>query len=136
MFMKKLGIALLFAAVALPLAASKNKHKEKSFEPIAMTSAGAVGRYVGIDPDFVIELTPSGGTMRNFERTATLTHVVFEGSELKATAIYPDGIRQPLEATFVKRIKNGEVAFGLLLRNIDVRVDAEVTIQNLFCRRE
>ena len=32
--------------------------------------------------------------------------------------------------------KNGEVAFGILLRDMDVRIDHSVTLQNLFCRRE
>lgn len=133
--MRKLAIALLVAAAALPIAA-KTKHKEKRFEPVAIADpARAAGRYVGIDPDFVIELRGSTGTLRNFNRTATLEHVVYEGSELKATAAYAGGRREPLQATFVNRVKNGETAFGLLLRNANVRIDAEMTIQNLFCRR-
>src|SRR5437773_2470382 len=120
--MKKLGL-LLALALAFPLAASKDKHKEKSFEPVAMTASQAAGRYVGIDPDFVIELTPGGGTLRNFERTATLTHIVFDGSEMRATLDYGSGRREPLQVSFVNRIKNGETAFGLLVRNADVRID-------------
>jgi hypothetical protein len=133
--MRKLGLLLLLA-IALPLAASKFKHKEKSFEPVSITAAQAAGRYVGIDPDFVIELTSGGGTLRNFERTATLTHIVFDGSEMQATAEYAGGRREPLQVTFVNRIKNGETAFGLLVRNADVRIDESITIQNLFCRRQ
>ena len=50
--MKKLAL-LLALGMAFPLAASKDKHKDKHFEPVAMTAPGAIGRYVGIDPDFV-----------------------------------------------------------------------------------
>lgn len=134
--MRKLAIALLALAAAIPVVA-KTKHKEKRFEPVAITNpAQAAGRYVGIDPDVVIELRGSSGTLRNFKRTATLEHVVYQGSELTATAIYAGGRREPMQATFVNRVKNGETAFGLLLRNADVRIDAYMTIQNLFCERK
>jgi hypothetical protein len=134
--MKKLAIALLVAAAAIPVVA-KTKHKEKRFEPVAITRpAQAAGRYVGIDPDLVIELRGNGGTLRNFKRTATLANVVYDGSELRATAIFADGRREPLEATFGNQVKNGDATFGLLLRNMDVRIDADITIQNLFCRRQ
>ena len=133
--MKKLGF-LLALAMALPLAASKYKHKDKHFDPVTMTASQAVGRYVGIDPDFIIELTASGATLRNAKRTATLTHIVFDGSEMRATLDYGAGRREPLQVSFVNRIKNGETAFGLLVRNADVRIDESVTIQNLFCRRQ
>ena len=136
--MRKLAIALLAVAAALPLAAwSKNKHKDKRFDPVDVSSAAeAAGRYVGIDPDFVIELTANGGTLRNFARTAQLTHVVVAGSALKATAVYADGRREPLEATFVRRTKNGEVTFGMMVRHADISIDQETTIENLFCERK
>jgi len=136
--MRKLSIAVLLAlAAALPLVAKNKPLKDKRFDPVVISRpAEAEGRYVGIDPDFVIELRAGGGTVRNFARTARLTHVVIEGSELKATAIYADGRREPLQATFVRRTKNGEIAFGMLLRNFDVRIEEDVTIQNLFCLRQ
>ena len=139
--MRKLAIALLTLAAALPLAASKNpknKHKDKRFDPVTISGpAEAAGRYVCIDPDVVIELHGSGGgTMRNFARTAQLTDVVVDGSELKATAVYAGRRREPLQATFMRRTLNGEVAFGILIRNADVRIDESTTIPNLFCRRE
>ena len=133
--MKKLGF-LLALAMALPLAASKNKHKDKHFDPVTMTAPQAVGRYVGIDPDFVIELTASGGTLRNAKRTATLTHIVYEGSELRATAEYDAGRREPFQATFANRSVNGDTAFGMLVHNADVHLEGDVVIQDLFCRRE
>src|SRR5262245_56605429 len=104
--MKKLAI-LLALGMAFPLTA-KDNHKEKRFEPVAVTAAQAAGHYVGIDPDYIVTLTPTGGTLRNFERTATLTHLVFDGSELRGTAEYPGERREPFQATFVNPIKNGE----------------------------
>lgn len=132
--MKKLGF-LLALAMALPLAASKYKHKDKHFDPVAMTASQAVGRYVGIDPDFVIVLTASGGTLRNFERTATLTHIVFDGSEIRATAEHAGGRREPFQATFVNRTVNGATAFGMLVHNADVHLEGNAVIDDLFCRR-
>jgi len=131
--MKKLGF-LLALAMALPLAA-KYKHKDKHFDPVAMTASQAVGRYVGIDPDFVVELTASGGTLRNGKRTATLTHIVFEGSEMRATAEYDAGGREPFQATFANRSLNGATAFGMLVHNADVHLEGDVVISDLFCRR-
>jgi len=135
--MRKLAfVPLLILAAAIPLVA-KSKYKDKRFEPVTITNpAQAAGRYVGIDPDFVIELHGSSGTLRNFDRTGTLTHIFYEGSVLKATVVYPGERREVLEATFVNRIKNGETAFGLVLQNMDVHIDNDVTLQNLFCRRE
>jgi aminopeptidase C len=135
-FMRKLAIALLAVAAALPVVAKNKRHKDKRFEPVAIANpAQAAGRYVGIDPDFVIELRGNTGTLRNFNRTGTLTHLFYEGSVLKATVVYPGERREVLQATFVNRIKNGETAFGLVLR-MDVHIDGDVTLQDLFCRRE
>jgi hypothetical protein len=133
--MKKLGVLLLLA-MALPLIASKEKHKEKRFETVSTTAPQAVGRYVGIDPDFVVELTAGGGSLRNFQRSATLTHVIIDGSELRATADYSQGRREPFAATFVNRVKNGETAFGMVVHEPDVRLEGDVVIQDLFCRRQ
>ena len=133
--MHKLSIALLILAAALPVIA-KEKHKDKRFEPVETTASQAAGRYVGIDPDYIVELTAGGGTLRNFARTATLTNLRFDGSELTATAVYPGGAKQPLRATFVNRVKNGETAFGLMVHDADVRLSYEMMIKDLFCRRE
>src|SRR5205085_413050 len=133
--MKKLAL-LLALGMAFPLAASKDKHKDKHFDTVAMTAPQAVGRYVGIDPDFVVVLTASGGTLRNFQRTAALTHIVFDGSEMRATAEYAAGRREPFQATFVNRTNNGATAFGMLVRNSDVHLEGDVVIEELFCRRE
>src|SRR2546423_15568432 len=135
--MKRIAIALVVVA-ALPLLA-KSKQKEKRFEAVAITDPRvAAGRYVGIDPDFVIELTAGrdalGGKVVNFGRTARLADAHIEGSELYATAVFADGAREPLHATFVNRIRNGQAAFGLLVRSMTIRIE-DVTLTQLFCAR-
>jgi hypothetical protein len=130
--MRKLSIALLLLATALPLAAKeKNKHKDKRFEPVEMTASKAAGRYIGIDPEYVVELTANGGTLHRRQGTVSLTHVTIEGSELRATAG-----SAPFRATFVNRILNGETAFGLLVHDSNVQLDGGVVLGDLFCRRE
>ena len=133
--MRKLAIALLALGAALPLVA-KSKNKDKRFDPVAISQAQAAGRYVGIDPDFVIELNGATGTLRNFKRTARLADVRLDGSELSATAVYAEDRREPLRATFVRRTKNGEVAFGLLVHEANIWIDENMMIQNLFCERK
>jgi hypothetical protein len=132
--MKKLGI-LLALSLAFPLAAlkekDKDKHKEKSFTPVEISAPQAAGRYVGIDPDYIVELTPTGGTLHDQQGTVALTNVVIEGSQLRATA----GDR-PFRATFVNRTLNGATAFGLLVHDSNVRLDGDVILGDLFCRRQ
>ena len=130
--MKKLAL-LLALAIAFPLAASKDKkHKEKRFDPVTVTAAQAAGRYIGNDENYVIELTATGGgTLRRESGTVALTHVVIDGSELRATA---GGT--PFHATFVNRVKNGETAFGLVVHHADIWLSEQMMISDLFCRRE
>jgi hypothetical protein len=63
--------------------------------------------------------------------TTALTHMVIDGSELRAMA---GG--KPFHATFVNRIKNGETAFGLQVHDVNIWITERMMIQNLFCRRE
>jgi hypothetical protein len=130
--MKKLAL-LLALAIAFPLAASKDrdKHKDKRFDPVAVTAAQAAGRYVGIDESYVVELTATGGTLRRESGTVALRNVVIDGSELRATA---GGA--PFHATFVNRVKNGETAFGLMVHNANIWLSEQMMISDLFCRRE
>ena len=133
--MKQLTTLLLLIAAAVPLGA-KWKTKEKRFDPVAITDARQiVGRYVGIDPDFAVELRVSdsgiiAGTMRSFGTNATLTSIHIDGADLTAMA---DGL--PLHATFVTRVKNGQRAFGLLVHDADVQID-DVTLTQIFCARK
>ena len=133
--MKQLPVLLLLITAALPIGA-KWKVKEKRFDPVAVTNVQQIaGRYVGIDPDFVITLKVSEdgiitGAMRNFGENSTLRSIRVDGSELHAMVD-----SRPLHATFVNRTKNGDIAFGLLVHDADVQID-DVSMSQIFCRRE
>jgi putative heme iron utilization protein len=133
--MRKLSIALLLLLAVTPMFA-KVKHKEKRFDPVAVNNLrAAAGEYVGIQPEqFVLTLTSSGGALRNFGRTAQLRDIRIDGAELTATAVYSDGVREPLHATFVNRVLNGDSAFGVLIRDVTIEMDG-LTLTQLFCRR-
>ena len=73
--MKNIAMLLLVVVAALPLV-GKAKQKEKRYDPVRITDVRQLpGRYVGVDPDYVVNLSvsPEGfitGTMRDFGRTA------------------------------------------------------------------
>ena len=134
--MKKLAL-LLALAMAFPLAASKDKDKhkvkDKHYDPAPIdTLAQAAGRYVGVDPGFVVELTATGGgTVRNHDRVAALANVIVARGELRATA---DG--EPFRATFLNLRMDGTTTFGLMVHDANVRQDERTVFGDIFCRRE
>jgi len=133
--MRQLPALLLLIAAALPIGA-KWKIKEKRFDPVPVTNVRQIaGRYVGIDPDFVVNLQVSDegvitGTLRNFGQSSSLRSIRVDGSELTAMVD-----SRPLHATFVNRTRNGNRAFGLLVHDTGVQID-DVTLSQIFCRRE
>jgi len=133
--MKQLPALLLLLTAALPIGA-KWKVKEKRFDPVAVTNVQQIaGRYVGIDPDFVINLKVSDegiitGTMRNFGQNSSLRSIRIDGADLHAMVD-----SRPLNATFVNRVRNGDSAFGLVVHDADVHID-DVSMSQIFCRRE
>jgi hypothetical protein len=133
--MKQLPALLLLLVAALPIGA-KWKVKEKRFDPVAVTNVQQIaGRYVGINPDFVIDLKVSDagiitGTMRNFGQNSSLRSIRIDGSDLHAMVD-----SRPLHATFVNRLRNGDTAFGLLVHEPNVQID-DLTMSQIFCRRE
>jgi len=133
--MSKLPTILLLLAAALPIGA-KFKVKEKRYQPVPVTDVRQIaGRYVGIEPDFVVELRVSDtgvitGTLRNFGESAALRSIRLDGAELTASI---DG--RPLHATFANRIRNGDSAFGLVVHDVDAQID-DVTLTQIFCRRQ
>ena len=133
--MKQLPALLLLLIAALPIGA-KWKVKEKRFDPVTITNVQRIaGRYVGIEPDFVIDLKVSDdgiitGSLRNFGQTSTLRSIRVDGPDLHAMVD-----SRPLRATFVNRLRNGEGAFGLLVHEADVQID-DLTLSQIFCRRE
>ena len=72
-----------------------------------------------------------GGTLHNAQGTIALTNIAIDGSELRARAG-----NEPFRGTFVNRILNGEAAFGLLVHDSNVRLEGDVILGDLFCRRE
>ena len=135
--MKKLAI-LLALAIAFPLAASKDKDKDKHkvkdkhYDAVPIDSlAQAAGRYIGVDPDFVVELTATGGTLRNHKRVVALTNVAVERGELRATA---GG--EPFHATFLNLQMDGTTTFGLMVHDANVQLDQRTVLGNIFCRKE
>ena len=133
--MKQLPALLILLTAALPIGA-KWKVKEKRFEPVAVTNVQQIaGRYVGINPDFVIDLKVSDegiitGTIRNFGQNSSLRSIRIDGSDLHAMVD-----SRPLHATFVNRLRNGDSAFGLLVHEANVQID-DLTMSQIFCRRE
>lgn len=132
--MKQIGMVLLLVAATLPLGA-KWKDKEKRFDAVRITDVRQVpGRYVGIDPDYVVSLSldQSGrlsGTITQFGVTSPLRDVAISGSRFTATI---GGL--PINGTFVKRTRDGVASFGLLVHDADIKIDT-VTVNQLFCRR-
>ena len=132
--MRNITSVLLLVLAAVPLGA-KWKVKEKSVEPIAITDVRkAAGRYVGIDPDYVVKLRLDDqgkltGTVTEFGVTSTLRDLRINGAELNA---FVGGL--PIHGTFVKRTRNGVTSFGLMVHDTDVMID-DVSVSQLFCRK-
>jgi hypothetical protein len=129
--MRKLALAMVLFAASLPLGA-KVKYKQKEFDPVVVRDVRAVaGRYVGIQRDFVVELAVSAngklsGTLHRFGTDTPLQNITIDGAELRSNAV---------RATFVDRVKNGEHAFGLMVRDISLKFEG-LMLTSLFCRRE
>ncbi len=132
--MKPIASLLLLVLAAAPMAA-KWKAKEKTFDPVAVSDVRTVaGRYVGIDPDYVVALRLDengtlSGKMTQFGVTSTLRDLRIDGAELSATV---GGL--PIHGTFVKRTRNGAISFGLLVHDAEVQID-DVTLNEIFCRK-
>ena len=132
--MRQLPALLLIVIASLPLGA-KWKVKEKRYEPVRVTDVRQIaGRYVGINPDFAVDLRVSedgvvSGTFRNFGSTVTLEGIRLEGADLTAKA---NGL--PLHATFANRVRNGQRSFGLIVHDADVQIE-DLTLNQIFCRR-
>ena len=137
--MKNIAMLLMVVAATLPLV-GKSKQKEKRYDPVRITDVRQLpGRYVGVDPDYVVNLSvsPEGyitGTMRDFGRTATLSNIRIDGAELTARAIASDGSRLSLHGTFVNRVRDGRPTFGLVVHDADVKIE-DLSLSQIFCRK-
>ena len=145
---KKSYVALL-ALLTLVCAASvsgesgaqkfKNKlPKDKRFEPVVKENlADYTGKYIGLE-DYYLEITRDvDGQLaivsREGRQRATLQNISLTGARLTATRVYDDGTTKEFEATFVNRILNGDIRFGILVENLEVKFDGQ-TFNKIFYR--
>jgi hypothetical protein len=117
----------------------KNKQKDKRFEPVVKQRVEEyAGRYVGIMPDYYLEVAAGADgklsvTSQEGKRRATLRDIRLAGARLAATRVYPDGTTKEFNATFAKRIMNGESTFGIIVDNVEVEFE-EMTFTSIFYR--
>lgn len=134
-------LALLTLLCAAPVSDAqkfKNKKKEKRFEPVVKQSVGEyAGRYVGME-DYYLEIAVlSDGQLAIVSHEggprATLQDIKLDGAHLTATRIYSDGTSKAFAATFVNRIFNGDVRFGVMVENFEVKFE-DLMLNNIFYR--
>lgn len=132
-------LALLCAAPVSGGQKLKNKKKDKRFEPVVKQRVEEyAGRYVGIMPDYYLEIAASADgklhvTSQEGSRHAALRDVRLSGARLTATRVYTDGTTKDFEATFANRIVNGESSFGIIVENVEVPFDG-MTLTSIFYR--
>jgi hypothetical protein len=130
---------LLTATGGEAFAQKKKKFKEKRFEPVTRPQLKDYeGKYVGIESSYFIEmLVASDGklavTSYEGERQAVLRDIRIEGPILTATKVYTDGATEDFSGVFANRILNGKSAFGIIVDNVDVRLEG-LTLTSLFYR--
>ena len=116
----------------------KNKRKEKRFEPVVkQDSREYVGRYVGLE-DYYLEIRAGAdGALsvisREGARRAMLRDIQLTGARLTATRVYPDGTTKEFTGTFVNRVLNDDVRFGIMVENVEVQFEG-LTLNNIFYR--
>ena len=117
----------------------KNKQKEKRFEPVVKGQLEEyAGRYVGME-EYYLEVAATGAdgqlaiVSHEGARRATLENIRLNGARLTATRVYRDGTTKDFAATFVNRILNGDVRFGIMVENLGVKFDG-LTLNNIFYR--
>ena len=116
----------------------KHKKKEKRFEPVVKQQPEEyAGRYVGMQ-DYYLEVgTSADGQLAIFSheggRRATLQNINLDGARLTATRVYPDGTTKDFAATFVNRVLNGDIRFGIMVENFEVKFE-DLTLNNIFYR--
>ena len=134
-------LAVLTLCVA-PVSAQKlkNKQKEKRFEPVVKQRIEEyAGRYVGME-DYYLEVAAATGADGQLAIVshegglqATLQNIRLDGARLTATRVYRDGTTKEFAATFVNRILNGDVRFGIMVENLGVKFEG-LTLNNIFYR--
>lgn len=143
---KRTVIALLALALMTGIFAAESfgqktkKVKDKRFESVVHQNLQDYeGTYVGIEPDYVIEIqvTADGQLKLNSledGRSVRFTNVKLEGAHLTADKIYANGSSEKFDATFGNRILNGKSSFGILVDG-DIHLDGGVTLNRVFYHR-
>jgi hypothetical protein len=133
-----LVVLTLCAAPVSGVQKLKDKKKEKRFEPVVKQQLEEyAGRYIGMQ-DYYLEVrrladgklaivSQEGG------RRATLQNIHLDGARLTATRVYPDGTTKDFAATFVNRVLNGDIRFGIMVENLAVKFEG-LTLDNIFYR--
>lgn len=134
---------MLMTSAALEVFGQKTKRaKDKRFEPVIRQNLRDYeGRYVGIEPDYIIEVqVAADGSLKinNLEdgRTVTLTNVKVTGAHVTADKTYFDGRKGKFDVTFGNRFLYGQGSFGLLVDCLEVRLDGGIVLNRLFYRRD
>ena len=146
---KRTVIALLLAlalmtgsSAALVFGQKTKKVKDKRFELVVHQSLKDYeGTYIGIEPDYVVEIQATAdGRLRvtSLEdgRSVNLANVKIEGARLTADKLYANGNSGKFEATFGNRILNGKSSFGILVDDLDIHLDGDITLNRIFYRRK
>lgn len=134
-------LAVVWLGLALPVAAKdKDKVKQKAFIPVAASDLRQyVGRYVGVEDEFWIDVTlGSGGALavelHEHGERVTLLDPKITGARLRGDKVDAGGIERRFDATFGHRVVNGDSAFGLLVEGA-VRIHDDVVLNRLFYRQ-
>ena len=136
------AIVLALALYSVPAAGQKTKKvKEKRFEPVALTNLKDYeGTYVGIEPDYVIEVRVMADGQLKVQSledgsSVRLLNVDLKGAHLTADKVYADGSKGKFEATFCNRIRNGESVFGIQVTE-GLRLETHgLTLTRIFYKR-
>lgn len=116
----------------------KNKKKEKRFEPVVKQQPEEyAGQYIGMQDYYLEGAAVTGGQLAIVSheggRRATLQNINLDGARLTATRVYPDGTTKDFAATFVNRVLDGDIRFGIMVENLEVKFE-DLLFNNIFYR--
>jgi ketosteroid isomerase-like protein len=135
-----LTLMLLATVSGEAFAQKKNKVKDKRYEPVARAQVKDYeGKYVGVEDAYFLEIRVAPGgemsiTSYEGERKATLKDIRLAGPIITATKIYTDSAMESFSGVFANRILNGDSAFGIIVDNVQVKLEGGVTLNGLFYR--
>jgi len=130
--MRKIAIVLMIVVASAAWAEkSKNKSKEKRFEPAVKAVAEYAGSYRGPDESYglIFEVAPDGKLRGNYVelgRVAVLNRIEVSGADFVARANFDDGSSRTISGSFANRVLNGNTAFGVRVRGVRVEGFGEV----------